>query len=539
MKGDFSRATFDRRAHFARVLMQQGRVLLDADWNEQTSILLHYLRTLAADLIGPHGGPAADLAFEIVPERSSSVPPRLSDLRIGRGRYYVDGFLCEIDDETLYTKQPYWRGNEFNDKNEIGLPLLVYLDVWERDVNALEEPRIREVALGGADTAARSRVVWQVRLAQQFAAGNPAQIECRTFANQQPWKNLVAQLQPENRGRLAAQASIDGIDTSNPCIQSPDARYRGAENHLYRVEIHRGGPAGQATFKWSRDNGSVVFPVESFEGTLVTVESLGRDATLGLETGDWIEVVDAEADSGSDRAPLPLRQVREIDPITLSVTLDAAPAIDTQKILYLRRWDHQAGDAARGGLTIRDGAALVEATAAGKWLQLEDGIRIRFDTAGQYRAGDYWLIPARTETGDVEWPAGNNGPALLPPHGVEHHYAPLALLWAGAGAAAQLTDLRHIINETGSCCPRLTIENPPVASPSAPVTFTAVLNHSAKDAVFRWRIDAGSFASNGPDQSSIIVTPEKGRPSVTATAIVETPGRCVLSASGTCLITGP
>ena len=57
MKGDFTRDTFDRRHQFSRVLLQQGRVLLDADWNEQTSILLHYIRTLATDLIGPHGGP--------------------------------------------------------------------------------------------------------------------------------------------------------------------------------------------------------------------------------------------------------------------------------------------------------------------------------------------------------------------------------------------------------------------------------------------------------------------------------------------------
>ena len=57
MKGDFSRDTFDRHHHFSRVLMQQGRVLLDADWNEQTAIVLHYLRTLAADIIGPRGGP--------------------------------------------------------------------------------------------------------------------------------------------------------------------------------------------------------------------------------------------------------------------------------------------------------------------------------------------------------------------------------------------------------------------------------------------------------------------------------------------------
>ena len=35
MPGDFSRDTFDSRNHFSGVLMQQGRVQLDADWNEQ------------------------------------------------------------------------------------------------------------------------------------------------------------------------------------------------------------------------------------------------------------------------------------------------------------------------------------------------------------------------------------------------------------------------------------------------------------------------------------------------------------------------
>ena len=65
MKGDFSRDTFDPAKHFTRVLMQQGRVLLDSDWNEQTSLLLHYLRTLAADIIGPHGGPVVGCGFHI------------------------------------------------------------------------------------------------------------------------------------------------------------------------------------------------------------------------------------------------------------------------------------------------------------------------------------------------------------------------------------------------------------------------------------------------------------------------------------------
>ena len=45
MKGDFTRDTFDPTRHFSRVLMQQGRVQLDADWNEQTAIVMQKVNT--------------------------------------------------------------------------------------------------------------------------------------------------------------------------------------------------------------------------------------------------------------------------------------------------------------------------------------------------------------------------------------------------------------------------------------------------------------------------------------------------------------
>ena len=39
MSGDYSRNTFDPKQLFSRVLMQQGRVALDADWNESCAII--------------------------------------------------------------------------------------------------------------------------------------------------------------------------------------------------------------------------------------------------------------------------------------------------------------------------------------------------------------------------------------------------------------------------------------------------------------------------------------------------------------------
>src|SRR3954462_8197246 len=98
MKGDFTRDTFYRAKNFSRVLMQQGRVTLDADHNEQTAILLHYLRTLARDLIGPYAAPS---------EHSGFVLSRGEDenLHIGPGRYYVDGILVENEKSCTYSAQ--------------------------------------------------------------------------------------------------------------------------------------------------------------------------------------------------------------------------------------------------------------------------------------------------------------------------------------------------------------------------------------------------------------------------------------------------
>jgi hypothetical protein len=99
----------------------------------------------------------------------------------------------------------------------------------------------------------------------------------------------------------------------------------------------------------------------------------------------------------------------------------------------LRRWDHkiaQDNAAIEGALKLVANAGEDEKN----WIKLEDGIQIQFPpTNGNYRAGDYWLIPARNAVDDVIWPRskaadGTMIARALPPHGVEHHYAPLAAI---------------------------------------------------------------------------------------------------------------
>ena len=65
MKSDISRQTFDPGKHYKSVRMQQGRVQIDADWNEQNDITTHRIETEALDLIGGCGGPMHHAAFGI------------------------------------------------------------------------------------------------------------------------------------------------------------------------------------------------------------------------------------------------------------------------------------------------------------------------------------------------------------------------------------------------------------------------------------------------------------------------------------------
>ncbi len=440
MKGDFSRNTFDRRRHVSRVLMQQGRVLVDADWNEQTSVLLHYLRTVIADFSGPIA--AIGDAFLIAGLRDSAGNPIDDDFAIVGDHLYLDGILVENDGGTTFLGQPV---PPLDDPFPLAGTVLAYIDVWERHVTHVQLPHIREVALGGPDTCSRAVVAWQIRIADREETG----IGGLADWSDERWDTLVARWQPRHRGWLKAWAAEPGVEPDDACVTPPEHRYRGTGNRLYRVEVHRGGTADEATFVWSRENGSVVAQLTDLSGTTATVDSLGADEPHSFAPGDWVEFMDDRTELAG--TPGVLAEVVAVDSIDLTLELDPAgtvlPDFDAVADYHpiLRRWDHRHGvDGA--GHSADDGALVID---EGTPIALEDGIVVQFaavDNANEpphrYRTGDYWLIPARTETGDVEWPTDGVDPAALPPMGVEHHYAPIALLATGAAPIDLLADYR-------------------------------------------------------------------------------------------------
>ena len=485
MKGDFTRDTFDPTKHFSRVLMQQGRVTLDADYNEQAAIELHYLRTVVRDVIGPYAAPAGvDGGFLLATDNSGV-------FTISKGRYYVDGILVENDtDNCTYKTQPDFpvpaddallaaiTGGANANTNQ---SFWVYLDVWERHITPIEDDSIREKALGGPETCTRAKMTWQVKalpltpqttknlaaaeqkvtaqinalltqkaqLEKQFQAAVPTDTagQISLLRQLQPvddevtrllrlsllpvHETLLSQLVRLSNAWLAARVD-PGLKTEDACVTPPDSKYRGAENQLYRVEIHRGGTVGEATFKWSRDNGSVATTWLGGEGSNLQVAS-----TRGFTAGNWVELSDDNSELLGQ--PGTLVQLVKVEGDTLSVdpATTLPPIGNYPANPKVRRWDHAATDA--NSLADDNAVPIQESPARATsdqilWIDLEDGVQIQFSAGGVYRTGDYWLIPARVATGKVEWAQTDDlNPQPLPPHGIEHHYALLGVVTGGRG----------------------------------------------------------------------------------------------------------
>ena len=424
MKGDFTRDTFDRTRNFYRVLLQQGRVQVDADGNEQIAILLERLETLIVDVFGPHGGPESACGFAVFHDRAG-------DIALSRGRYYVEGLLCE-NREIVKLAPP---SHVEADGEETPKAYVVYLDVYERYVSAAQDPSIADLALGGLDTAGRSKICWTAKYWSLAAEGPREGQPAREHWGHQ-WEQAASEMARlgELRGLLQARTASQ-------------LGYTGSQNQLYRVEIHQGGTSssGNATWKWSRENASVLFAVTDTDSKKQTIELRAGPRVAGaISVGDWVEIT-IDSDREDDEHKPSLCRVTQIDPSGTPIVLDSSPRqVDQSEHPIVRRWDQQL-DVDRNDLGASAGCLpLVENT----WLPLEAGIEVFFSEAeggkarNHYRGGDYWLIPARTATAGIEWPSDTGESDALPPRGVRHRYAPLSGLAVSRNGLRPVHDFR-------------------------------------------------------------------------------------------------
>ena len=302
-----------------------------------------------------------------------------------------------------------------------GARLVAYLETWERHITAIEDPGVREEALGSTDTTTRTELLGQVKLATVTGAFPPGAAAAGVL------REAFDSVQVSG-GRLTIDVP-ETTQSSDPCALPELAGYSGSDNRLYRVEVHRGGGLSELRLKWSRDNGS-----ELFAARLDSNDDLVFPASAAPAAGDIVEVLSHVVDLGDDalgqvsaggftpprRAVGQLAQLvavdvaaasdevvfRLVDPVDvdLPVTLDDRYGDHDDAVLKLRRWH----------------GVLDPGQSPGPFV-LEDGIGVELSTTGSFRPGQYWQYEARVQSENA------NGPWRPEPHGPERRFAPLAL----------------------------------------------------------------------------------------------------------------
>lgn len=430
MKGDFSKWGLTPADNFSGVLHQQGRVLLDQDWNARQQIDALWRETAGQDVIG--GGlvavPAAvPDSFKLIQATATAAGV---DIVLNAGRAWVDGIHLNYDGavplRAEYFGPPLQSPQETTATINAGVRDAVVLEAWDDAFSAFQDPlRLLEPALGGPDTTERVKTSMALKL-------------LRLTAGQGCGDLPIADIFPA-KGRLTVTPSPTVV-IPGPCPVPDSGGYSGFEHYLYRIEIATPDAAGQARFKWSQFNGGLVGR-GAFTSTGATTGTVAITANnqminqCGLDTFH-LEALAFDAALGHWRVMLSAdATLPSSDDLALTNISGTWPAGATA---FFRLWngiEPIAGFPA--GLPIAN--------------ELKDGIRLEFDAPaadnGNYSDGDYWTFPARAAGVAFDpsvWPTNSV------PQGVLHHRAALGILeWSGpptvtiTASAGEIHDCRQ------------------------------------------------------------------------------------------------
>jgi len=407
MKTQISRDSFHPEQRYSGVYLQQGRMILDADWNELSDIEKARLVDALRDAIA--GGAPRVGGLKVFADPAGS-----ATIRIQPGALYVEGVPARLDAATppLVNAQPdYPIQADYN-----GQSLKLYADVWERSVSALEQSSLLDAALHGADTATRSQTMLQVKWCANTL--NPLDPAINPPLGDAP---LTLKL------RLIAS----GGDACDPCASQVKVDER-IGNYLFRVEIHDYDSATQwLTLKWSRDNGAEACAVAAMPA--------------GFNQGDWVwEYFDNDTERllGNHFAanPLKLRGLLK--------TACATPTGANEPKTFVRQWDgyieinldsnsvlagRDRGVNLFAGTVSNQAQGRVNLTGGVLKLNLER-LELELSSSGKrFVPGDYWLAEVR----EAEDASGDTVLSATLPRGVRHHYLFLGELGVDKKLVAQ------------------------------------------------------------------------------------------------------
>ncbi len=491
--GDLTRSTFDAARRFSGVRLQQGRVQLDADWNEQLDIAAHRDRAHVVDTVGPNGVPKSGGGFAV------AVSPDGGDLLLSPGRGWVEGTLCESGAErtgaalsgaTATVASVMLDGSPLTVHDWVLVEdgagtatasRLVSVDTDTREAE-LESPPLAPVA----PVTMRRLASYAVQPdlpgpdhTQQASAGAPRVLDLADglyLAYLDVWERSVTALDvPEIREKalggpdtatrdrtvwqlrlLELDGAAGDVDCDSDLSEWTDVAFASptgtmaarAETPADEVDLCTPTPAGGYT---GLENQLFRVQVHGLAGDgspriLWSRENASIETTWQASAGAELTVSgigpdDVRGFAGDQWVELvddarllaaqPGTLVRLLKAEGSTLTVDPTSADGS-----LARADFGSGAKVRRW----DSDGVVTATTD-TWVNLENGVQVRF-TPGTYRLGDYWLVAARSAVADVDWPRDPEGRSLSrPADGVEHARAHLALV-RSSGGTLTTTDCR-------------------------------------------------------------------------------------------------
>lgn len=455
MGSDRARSSYDPAQQYRAVIRQQGRVTLDADENEAWLIANEQRRAAVCDIIGVTGTPDDD-GYLITPVAGFG-------FTIKPGTIYVGGERVEIGADPngspyTYDHQPDWLNPPAAAKPSLEL---VYLSLREQEISAVEDHDLKDVALGGPDTAQRLRLMQRVErldVTQATCAGALSEAEKQWLASGLRYDPLSAQLV----SLAALKVGFDNLSgKDNVCEPIAQGGYLGADNQLIRVQI-----SSPNDFLWGYDDASFLYRVSavSLDGKTLTLAERPLDAFHEPRSGQHVEVLRATARlangeyvayacdttnpppaTGHLVTKLARAYHRDDKAIVLETALSGDLDPKQTPMLFVRVWEEQ------------------KTIAAGNPVSLgTTGVNVTLSAKGAFHAGDYWTIAVRPSTPTQVYPERLQV-APQPPDGPREWVCPLAVIaWKNdiSGTATDcrdpfddLVDLtkRKAVN-TGGCC---------------------------------------------------------------------------------------
>ena len=409
MTSDRARVTFDPSRRYHGVVAQQGRVSLEADWNEAQAIAGAELTARTLDVVGRVGSPDRGYEVTLVTDDDGDVT---GDLLISAGTLYVGGQRLRVPRDVRYAEQPDWADRE-------GDPLwrapavpqhrheLVYLLAREQEVSAVEDPALRDVALGGPDTTQRLRI--QPRVVRHPTAALTWEAAWGQLIEEQ-WRPRGFAVDEASRSLVpVARLQVTGWTADGMGQPADQGGYLGPNNQLIRVQIARVDDDGVPVLVWGYDNASFFYrlssSVASASRTVLRLAAAPVDEYHQPREHQVVEVLRSAAALAADAwvaaaAGQAARVAVAYDPDSREVVIDADLPPDYLKKpgeglpLFLRVWEgevrctpgeeHELGDS---GLRVR----LTGLPASAEDPEAGPGEK--------YPVGAYWTIAVRPGVG--------------------------------------------------------------------------------------------------------------------------------------------